>query len=102
MAPSAIARQSSATTSTSCTPSRAASRPWCIACAELREIEYAYVVFDHAYYDALAHIVPFLEANQIYPRGRYGSWTYNSMEDCLMLGRDIAQKLLAAAETSAT
>ncbi len=70
--------------------------------AELREIEYAYVVFDHAYYDALAHIVPFLEANQIYPRGRYGSWTYNSMEDCLMLGRDIAQKLLAAAETSAT
>lgn len=67
--------------------------------AELREIEYAYVVFDHAYYDALAQLVPFLEAQQIYPRGRYGSWTYNSMEDCLMLGRDIAHTLRRAAST---
>jgi protoporphyrinogen oxidase len=61
--------------------------------AELREIEYAYVVFDHAYYDAMAKLVPFLEAHQIFPRGRYGSWTYNSMEDCLMLGRDVARLL---------
>jgi len=64
--------------------------------AELREIEYAYVVFDHHYYEALAKLVPFLEAHAIYPRGRYGSWTYNSMEDCLMLGRDVARMLTAA------
>ncbi len=76
------------------------SRPDDILFAELREIEYAYVVFDHAYYDALAQLIPFLEAHQIYPRGRYGSWTYNSMEDCLMLGRDIAQRLLTAAPPS--
>ena len=63
--------------------------------AELREIEYAYVVFDHAYYDALAALLPFLEAHGIFPRGRYGSWTYNSMEDCMMLGRQVAEKLLA-------
>jgi protoporphyrinogen oxidase len=61
--------------------------------AELREIEYAYVVFDHAYYEALARLVPFLESHQIFPRGRYGSWTYNSMEDCMMLGRDVARLL---------
>ncbi len=60
---------------------------------ELREIEYAYVVFDHNYYQALAALLPFLEAHAIYPRGRYGSWTYNSMEDCLLLGRDIAKRL---------
>lgn len=65
--------------------------------AELREIEYAYVVFDHSYYDALARLMPFLESHGIYPRGRYGSWTYNSMEDCLMLGRDIANLLLTSA-----
>lgn len=64
--------------------------------ATLREIEYAYVVFDHAYYEALAQLMPFLESHDIYPRGRYGSWTYNSMEDCLMLGRDIAARLLSA------
>ncbi len=61
--------------------------------ADLREIEYAYVVFDDNYYPALAALVPFLEQHGIYPRGRYGSWTYNSMEDCLMLGRDIAAQL---------
>ena len=61
--------------------------------ADLREIEYAYVVFDENYYPALAALVPFLESHGIYPRGRYGSWTYNSMEDCLMLGREIAAQL---------
>lgn len=58
--------------------------------AELRELEYAYVVFDHDYYEALATIVPFLEENRVYPRGRYGSWVYNSMEDCILAGRDVA------------
>lgn len=61
--------------------------------AELREVQYAYVVFDHHYYDALAQLMPFLESHGIFPRGRYGSWTYNSMEDCMMLGRDIAALL---------
>lgn len=61
--------------------------------AELHELQYAYVVFDHHYYDAMAKLMPFLEAQQIYPRGRYGSWTYNSMEDCLMLGREVASLL---------
>ena len=61
--------------------------------AELREVQYAYVVFDHHYYDALAKLMPFLEGHGIYPRGRYGSWTYNSMEDCMMLGRDIGALL---------
>jgi hypothetical protein len=56
-------------------------------------LQYAYVVFDHHYYDAMAKLMPFLEAQQIYPRGRYGSWTYNSMEDCLMLGREVASLL---------
>jgi len=64
--------------------------------ADLREIEYAYVVFDDNYYPALAALVPFLESHGIYPRGRYGSWTYNSMEDCLMLGREIAAQLASA------
>lgn len=57
---------------------------------EARELRFAYVVFDDHYYAALAAIVPFLEARRIYPRGRYGSWTYNSMEDCILAGRDVA------------
>lgn len=72
-------------------------KPEDILFAELKELTYAYVVFDDYYYEAVAALTAFLEANHIFPRGRYGSWTYNSMEDCLMLGRDVAERLRAAA-----
>lgn len=57
---------------------------------EPKELAYAYVVFDHAYYAATTAIFRFLEAHDIYPRGRYGAWTYNAMEDCLLAGREVA------------
>ena len=58
--------------------------------AERKEIEYAYVVFDDHYYPATRAIFSFLEENAIYPRGRYGAWTYNAMEDCVLAGREVA------------
>jgi protoporphyrinogen oxidase len=58
--------------------------------AEPKQIEYAYVVFDHHYYAATRAIFAFLEANDIHPRGRYGAWTYNAMEDCVLAGREVA------------
>ena len=58
--------------------------------AELRNIEYAYVVFDDHYEASLERIMPYLERHRIYSRGRYGSWIYNSMEDSMMAGRDVA------------
>jgi protoporphyrinogen oxidase len=61
--------------------------------AELKELKYAYVVFDDHYYRSVATITAWLEANAIYPRGRYGSWTYNAMEDCILAGREVAEKL---------
>ena len=57
---------------------------------ERKEIQYAYVVFDENYYAATHAIFSFLEANGIYPRGRYGAWTYNAMEDCVLAGREVA------------
>jgi len=60
--------------------------------AELRRIDHAYVVYDHAYVDAIATIMPFLEQNAIIACGRYGGWNYSSMEDALMFGRDAASK----------
>lgn len=59
--------------------------------AEIKELRYAYVVFDHHYYAAVGAILPFLESAGIYPRGRYGSWVYNSMEDCILAGREVAR-----------
>jgi protoporphyrinogen oxidase len=58
--------------------------------ADAREIDYAYVVFDDHYYAATSAIFAFLESHAIYARGRYGSWTYNAMEDCLIAGREVA------------
>jgi protoporphyrinogen oxidase len=58
--------------------------------ADRKEIQYAYVVFDDHYYPATRAIFAFLEANGIYPRGRYGAWTYNAMEDCVIAGREVA------------
>ena len=57
---------------------------------EGQQIEYAYVVFDQHYYEATRAIFAFLEGSGIYPRGRYGAWTYNAMEDCVLAGRDVA------------
>jgi protoporphyrinogen oxidase len=58
--------------------------------SERKEIQYAYVVFDDHYYAATRAIFAFLEENAIYPRGRYGAWTYNAMEDCVLAGREVA------------
>jgi protoporphyrinogen oxidase len=61
--------------------------------ADLHELTYAYVVFDDHYYPATETIRSWLEAHGIYPRGRYGFWTYNSMEDCILAGREVAQTI---------
>jgi protoporphyrinogen oxidase len=58
--------------------------------ADRKEIQYAYVVFDDHYYPATRAIFAFLEEHGIYPRGRYGAWTYNAMEDCILAGREVA------------
>ena len=63
--------------------------------AEMKELKYAYVVFDDNYYDAVGTITRWLETHGIYPRGRYGSWIYNSMEDSLMAGREAAHLIAA-------
>jgi protoporphyrinogen oxidase len=64
--------------------------------ADAREIKYAYVVFDEYYQAATTAIFAFLESHEIYSRGRYGSWTYNAMEDCLLAGREVAATIEAA------
>jgi protoporphyrinogen oxidase len=75
----------------------AVGAPGDVIFADRREIQYAYVVFDDHYYPATRAIFSFLEANGIYPRGRYGAWTYNAMEDCVLAGREVAATIDGAA-----
>jgi protoporphyrinogen oxidase len=74
----------------------ATASPGDIRFADAREIKYAYVVFDEHYAAATTAIFRFLESHAIYPRGRYGAWTYNAMEDCLLAGREVAATIEAA------
>jgi protoporphyrinogen oxidase len=73
----------------------AVTSPADVLFADAQEIDYAYVVFDEHYYAATGAIFAFLEAHDIYSRGRYGSWTYNAMEDSLIAGREVAATILA-------
>ncbi len=56
-------------------------------------IEDAYVIFDRHYERARRTLHDFFADHDIYPRGRYGSWDYGSMEDAMCEGRDVAKLL---------
>jgi protoporphyrinogen oxidase len=58
--------------------------------AEVREIEYAYVIFDDAYEESTRTILEWLEGVGIRSCGRYGAWIYNSMEDSIIQGMEAA------------
>lgn len=60
---------------------------------EFRNIPCAYVVFDPHYSPSLALIHPWLNSVGIRSIGRYGRWTYNSMETALQDGRDAAHQI---------
>jgi protoporphyrinogen oxidase len=61
--------------------------------AEIKELKYAYVVFDDNYYSCVGKLINYFEANDVFPRGRYGSWIYNAMEDSILAGKDVAERL---------
>jgi len=66
-----------------------------IAVEWLQEIPYAYVTYDAEHRRATRAILRYLERHGIHSIGRYGRWEYSSMEDALLQGRAIAERLLA-------
>ena len=62
--------------------------------------EYSTIVMDPAYVhinsETEKQIQKFKEEeaqNSIYTIGRYGAWTYCSMEDCMVVAKGLAEKL---------
>ncbi|HQP33601.1 MAG TPA: FAD-dependent oxidoreductase [Polyangiaceae bacterium] len=72
-------------------------RPDQILFARKRRIDYAYVVFDHDYFESVATVQSFLRDHHVLSTGRYGGWNYSSMEDALLFGRDAARETLEIA-----
>jgi protoporphyrinogen oxidase len=63
-----------------------------IAFARLREIDYAYVIYDRGRSTSLDTIERFLAEVGILSTGRYGAWNYSSMEDALRFGMQAAAR----------
>lgn len=61
---------------------------------DINDIEYGYPIYDHDHVRAKSVIFDFLRSKDIFPCGRYGAWKYMSMEDAILDGRQVAQKLL--------
>lgn len=63
---------------------------------DINDIKYGYPIYDHNYRHARENILKFLQKNNILSCGRYGSWRYMSMEDVILEGREIAERLSLA------
>jgi protoporphyrinogen oxidase len=55
----------------------------------------AYVVYDHARPAAVKLIRGFLERQDIYSVGRYGEWKYSAMENALLDGKSVAERIMS-------
>jgi protoporphyrinogen oxidase len=64
-----------------------------IAEVQYLQLPHAYVVYDHARPAAVRIIKDFLERHDIHSVGRYGDWKYSAMENALLDGKSIAEKL---------
>jgi len=69
-----------------------------VAFVRARRLEWAYVVYDHAWSEARRVALDWLAERRIVCAGRYGAWNYSSMEDALLMGRDAAARAIAMAD----
>ena len=61
--------------------------------ADVRDIRYAYVLFDRHRARVLPEILAELERRGIHSIGRYGRWEHTSMEDAIAQGKQLAERL---------
>jgi protoporphyrinogen oxidase len=61
---------------------------------ERHTLDCAYVIMDSDYGDARRVVLDWLKSQRILSVGRYGAWTYDSMEGALVQGRRAAEQAL--------
>ena len=61
-------------------------------------IPYAYAIYDNQRKKSVSFIKQFLEKNDIYLCGRYAQWEYQNMEQNILAGKAMAEKLNAEIE----
>lgn len=53
----------------------------------------AYVHINHSTDEKIKKLFKQLENNKVYSIGRYGAWTYCSMEDCMLEAKNLSEKI---------
>ncbi len=71
-----------------------------IATVHYAKIPYAYVVYNSFREKNLPALLSYLSGCGVHCAGRYGSWMYASMEDCLLQARSLAGRLRGDGELS--
>lgn len=64
-----------------------------ILAEDINDIKYGYPIYDKNYRLSRQQILKFLTGNDIVPCGRFGSWRYMSMEDCILDGKDVIKQI---------
>lgn len=57
------------------------------------DIKYGYVLYDKSYRKSIDVIHNYLKDNNIYSNGRYGGWEYSTMEDAILAGKKLADRI---------
>ncbi len=57
------------------------------------QIPYAYVIYDKNRDRNFEIIQDYLRKKNIYSVGRYGDWKYSTMEEAILQGKEVAEKL---------
>ena len=73
-----------------------------IVVCQASTLDCAYVLMDHNYGHARKTILDWLQLQNIHTMGRYGQWTYDSMEGALQQGRAMADNLNSVIQNSLT
>ena len=61
------------------------------------DVRFGYILCDHNHQSCRKKILDFLNSVRIFSIGRYGCWRYMSMEETILEGKKIAQKLIGEA-----
>ncbi len=64
-----------------------------LVAADVRDIRYAYVLFDRHRERAVPALLEALRARGIHSIGRYGRWEHTSMEDAIRQGKECAEQV---------
>lgn len=64
-----------------------------VVVSDVRDIKYAYIIYDHNHRKNINIIHAYLKKNNIHPCGRFGEWEYFNMDHSILSGKKAADKL---------